>query len=126
MARAVGSCFHLLKLMISCRKITAQVTNLRTDAIVAMASSSEQEFLPEYKNKVNRVPRSYQFWDAKVASKVGEKLGSRLKEIGVFDIQIDLNEELSRPLFRKKMIISLLDSVKQSGGIRVSGAEELK
>ncbi|XP_077228961.1 ribosomal L18p/L5e family protein [Tasmannia lanceolata] len=116
---------HLLKLMLSCRKITAQVTSPRTDSIVAMASSSEQEFLPQYRAKLNRFPRSHNFWDAKIASRIGEKLGLRLKEIGVSDVEIDLEEELSRPTHYKIMVISVFDSVKRMG-IRVSGAEKLQ
>ncbi|KAL5729331.1 hypothetical protein ACHQM5_002302 [Ranunculus cassubicifolius] len=116
---------HLLKLTVSCRKITAQVTNTTTEAIVAMASSSEQEFVPEHKQKLTRFPRSYQLWDFNIATRVGEKLGSRLNEIGVSDIQIDVNEELSKPLHQRKMVVPLLNSVKQSG-VAIRGAEELE
>lgn len=116
---------HLLRLVLSCRKITAQVTNPRSESIVAMASSSEQEFVPQYRSKLHRFPRSHNFWDAKIASRVGEKLGFRLKEIGVCDIQIDLHEELSRPIHHRKMIIPLFDSIKRAG-IVVAGAEKLE
>ncbi|KAF9615144.1 hypothetical protein IFM89_022102 [Coptis chinensis] len=116
---------NLLKLLLSSRKLTAQVTNLKTDAIVAMASSSEQEFIPEFKEKQRRVPRVHQLWDAKVASRVGEKLGFRLKEIGVLNVQVDVNEELVRPLYQRKMIVPFLDSVKRAG-VCVCGAEELE
>ncbi|KAK4349622.1 hypothetical protein RND71_032377 [Anisodus tanguticus] len=54
---AAGNSRHLLRLLVSCRKITAQVTTTSTDTIIAMASSSEQEFAPQCKAKLNRVPR---------------------------------------------------------------------
>ncbi|KAA8527290.1 hypothetical protein F0562_034613 [Nyssa sinensis] len=115
---------HLLRLALSCRKITAQVTNARTESIVAMASSSEQEFAAHYRAKLNRFPRSHNFWDARIASRVGEKLGFRLKEIGVSDVEIDLHEELLRPIHHRKMVISLFDSVKRAG-VGVAGADKL-
>ncbi|KAG9447069.1 hypothetical protein H6P81_013197 [Aristolochia fimbriata] len=115
----------LLRLLVSCRRITAQVTNPKTAAIVAMASSSEQEFLPEYRARLNRIPRSHNFWDPKTASRVGEKLGFRLREIGVRGVEIDVEEELSRPLHYRRSIISLFDSVERSG-VRVAGAENLR
>ncbi|KAJ6959186.1 hypothetical protein NC653_037479 [Populus alba x Populus x berolinensis] len=77
-----GNQQHLLRLVLSCRKITAQVTNPTTSTIIAMASSAEQEsFLSHYRNStLSRFPR--QSWDSKAASRVGEKLGLRLKGIG--------------------------------------------
>ncbi|OVA09317.1 hypothetical protein BVC80_897g22 [Macleaya cordata] len=116
---------HLLRLILSCRKITAQVTNPKTDSIVAMASSSEQEFMAQYRAKLNRIPRSQKLWDAKIASRVGEKLGFRLKEIGVSDVQIDLHEELSRPIHHRKMVFPFFDSVKHTG-VCIDGAEKLE
>ncbi|XP_068667349.1 uncharacterized protein [Aristolochia californica] len=116
---------HLLRLLVSCRRITAQVTNPNTDAIVAMACSSEQEFLPQYRARLNQFPRSRNFWDRKTASRVGEKLGFRLMEIGLCDVEINVEEELSRPMHQRKSVISLFDSVKRSG-VRVSGAEKLQ
>ncbi|XVF15036.1 hypothetical protein REPUB_Repub09cG0114800 [Reevesia pubescens] len=83
---------HVLRLVLSCRNIKAHVTQPGTSYIVAMASSTEQEFLIQYRSKLNQFPRSRRFWDAKVASKVGEKLGFRLKEIGDSNIAIDVNE----------------------------------
>ncbi|KAL6970761.1 hypothetical protein U1Q18_030452 [Sarracenia purpurea var. burkii] len=115
---------HLLRLILSCRKITAQVTNSGTESIVAMASSSEKEFAAQYKAKLNRIPRSHNLWDAKVASRVGEKLGFRLREIGVSDVDIDLHEELSRPIHYRRMALPLIDSVKRAG-VRVFGSEKL-
>ncbi|XP_057957425.1 uncharacterized protein LOC131150615 [Malania oleifera] len=116
---------HLLRLVLSCRKITAQVTNPGTDSIVAMASSSEQEFIAQYRAKLNRFPRSHNFWDARIASRVGEKLGIRLREIGVSGVEIDLREELSRPIHHRKMVLPLFDSVKRTG-VAVAGAEKLE
>ncbi|XP_057490051.1 uncharacterized protein LOC130776039 [Actinidia eriantha] len=115
---------HLLQLVLSCRKITAQVTNPSTESIVAMASSSEQEFAARYRARLSRFPRSHNFWDAKVASRVGEKLGFRLREIGVFDVQIDPLQELSRPIHHQRMVVQLIDSIKRAG-ITVTGAERL-
>uniref|UniRef100_M4F1C5 Uncharacterized protein n=1 Tax=Brassica campestris TaxID=3711 RepID=M4F1C5_BRACM len=65
---------HLLQLVLSCRKITAQVTQRGTSTIIAMASSSEQEFLAQSRANLYRFPRSNNFWDSKTASRVGEKL----------------------------------------------------
>lgn len=87
-----------------------------------MASSSEQEFLAHYRSKLNRFPRSHRFWDAKVASRVGEKLGFRLREIGVTGVQIDAKEELSRPLHYRLMVSPLFHSI-QRVGVHVSGAD---
>ncbi|XAR48713.1 hypothetical protein NMG60_11031617 [Bertholletia excelsa] len=115
---------HLLQLVLSSRKITAQVTNSRTESIVAMASSSEQEFAAQYRAKLNRFPRSHDFWDSKVASRVGEKLGLRLREIGVLDVEIDLREETLQPI-RRRMVSPLIDSVKRAG-VNVAGAEKLE
>ncbi|KAF9679152.1 hypothetical protein SADUNF_Sadunf07G0110200 [Salix dunnii] len=115
---------HLLRLVLSCRKITAQVTNPTNSTIIAMASSSEQEsFLSIYRNTSLSI-FSRQSWDSKTASRVGEKLGFRLKEIGVDNICIDLNEELSRPIHYRKRVLPLFDSVKRVG-IEVDGVEKL-
>ncbi|XP_062091558.1 uncharacterized protein LOC133797617 [Humulus lupulus] len=115
---------HLLRLALSCRKITAQVTSPASSSIVAMASSTEQEFVSHYRAKLNRYPRSHNFWDAKIASRVGEKLAFRLKEIGVTAVQIDLREELSRPAHYRLMISPLYDSVRRAG-VAVDGSENL-
>lgn len=113
---------HVLQLVVSCRKITAQVTNTTTSSIIAMASSSEQEFAAHYRSKLNRFPRSYRLWDGRVASRVGEKLGFRLREIGVTGVQIDPQEELSRPLHYRTMVSPLFDSIKRAG-VDVSGPD---
>ncbi|GAB4860718.1 hypothetical protein Ancab_035881 [Ancistrocladus abbreviatus] len=94
---------HLLRLALSCRKITAQVTEPVKESIIAMASSSEQEFVTDYRAKLNQLPRSHHFWGPKIASRIGEKLGIRLKQIGVGAVKIDLHEELSRHLHYRKM-----------------------
>lgn len=115
---------HLLRLLVSCRKITAQVTTTSTDTIVAMASSAEQEFAAQCRAKLNRVPRCRNLWDAKMASRVGEKLGDRLNEIGVQDVVIEVEEELNRLVHYRKMVAPLFESVKRKG-IAVVGADKL-
>lgn len=89
-----------------------------------MASSSEQEFVAHYRAQLNRFPRSQIFWDAKVASRVGEKLGLRLLDIGVTGVQIDVGEELSRPPHHRIRVWPLFDSVKRAGVV-VDGADKL-
>ncbi|XP_071692269.1 uncharacterized protein [Rutidosis leptorrhynchoides] len=116
---------HLLRLALSCRKISAQVTNPGTDSIVAMASSTEQEFISHYRSKITTFPRSHKFWDAKIASRIGEKLGFRLNDIGISHVEIDVTEELSRPIQYRKMVLPFLISVKRAG-INVAGAEKLE
>ncbi|KAL2234106.1 uncharacterized protein LOC105179903 [Sesamum indicum] len=115
---------HLLRLILSCRKITAQVTCPSTHSIVAMASSTEQEFAKEYRAKLNRFPRANIFWDSKTASRIGDKIAVRLRETGVSSVRIDVQEELSRPLHYRKMVGPFFDSVKRSG-ITIDGAEGL-
>ncbi|CAA3019109.1 uncharacterized protein LOC111383380 [Olea europaea var. sylvestris] len=115
---------NILRLVVSCRKITAQVTNPNTHSIVAMASSTEQEFAAQYRAKLNRFPRSHNFWDSKMASRIGEKIAFRLREIGVSSLQIDVQEELSRPIHHRKMVGPLFESIKRSG-ITIAGAEDL-
>nr|GLL30448.1 hypothetical protein DM860_005755 [Ipomoea trifida]GMC65554.1 Ribosomal L18p/L5e family protein [Ipomoea batatas] len=116
---------HLLRLVLSCRKITAQVTHPQTASIIAMASSSEQEFAAHYRAKLNRFPRSHNLWDSKIASRVGEKLGHRLKEAGICNVEIDHQEELARPAHYRKMVSPLFQAVKRVG-IAVAGGEKLE
>ncbi|KAH1145283.1 hypothetical protein AAZX31_15G029800 [Glycine max] len=104
-----------MKLVLSCWKITAQVTNTTTSSIIAMASSSEQEFVTHYRALVNRFPRSHGFWDSEVASRVGEKLEFRLREIGVTNVQFDPHEKQSRPVHYRVMLSSLFHSIKNTG-----------
>ncbi|KAL3614047.1 hypothetical protein CASFOL_042121 [Castilleja foliolosa] len=115
---------HLLRLVLSCRQITAQVTCPINHSIIAMASSSEQEFAKEYKAKLNRFARSKFYWDSNIASRVGHKIGIRLREIGISGVRIDSQEELSRPIYYRKMLGPFFDSVKRTG-IAVEGAEGL-
>ncbi|XP_052724087.1 uncharacterized protein LOC128193931 [Vigna angularis] len=98
----------------------AQVTNTTTSSIIAMASSSEQEFAAHYRAQLNRFPRSQRYWDGKVASRVGEKLGFRFREIGVTTVQIDPSEEQSRPPHYRVMVSPLFHSIKNAG-VHVSG-----
>ncbi|KAL8154497.1 uncharacterized protein LOC141659240 [Apium graveolens] len=115
---------HLLRIVLSCRKITAQVTNPSTDSIVAMASSSELEFMQQYRAKLNRYPRCHHYWDAHVASRIGEKLGLRLNQIGVTYVCVCVQEEICRPVFYRKMVVPLFHSV-QRAGICVDGVEDI-
>ncbi|KAL2460916.1 Ribosomal L18p/L5e family protein [Abeliophyllum distichum] len=115
---------HILRLVISCRKITAQVTNPNNHSIIAMASSSEQEFAAQYRTKLNRFPRSHNYWNSKTSSRIGEKIAFRLREIGVSSLQIDVQEELSRPIHHRKMVGSFFESVRRAG-ITVAGADDL-
>ncbi|XVE84534.1 hypothetical protein DITRI_Ditri17bG0020900 [Diplodiscus trichospermus] len=115
---------HVLRLVLSCRKISAHVTQPGTSYIVAMASSTEQEFLIQYRSKLDQFPRSRHYWDAKVASRVGEKLGFRLKEIGVSNIAIDVNEEISRPIYGRRLISPLFDSLRRVG-VEIDGVDRL-
>uniref|UniRef100_A0A2N9IM02 Uncharacterized protein n=1 Tax=Fagus sylvatica TaxID=28930 RepID=A0A2N9IM02_FAGSY len=115
---------HLLRLVLSCRKLTAQVTQPSTASIIAMASSSEQEFVPLYRARLNRFPRQTRFWDSKVAARVGDKLAFRLHEIRISTVSIDLHEELSRPLHLRQLVLPLFDSVRRAGVV-VDGAEKL-
>ncbi|XP_076887642.1 uncharacterized protein LOC143537856 [Bidens hawaiensis] len=113
---------HLLRLGLSCRKISAQVTNSATESIVAMASSTEQEFMPHYRSKLTTFPRPHRFWDANIASRVGEKLGFRLTDIGISDVEI---EQPPLPTHHRKLIAPFLHSVKRAG-ISVYGSEKFE
>ncbi|XP_042029271.1 uncharacterized protein LOC121776188 [Salvia splendens] len=115
---------HLLQLVLSCRKITAQVTCSSSKSIVAMASSTEEEFIKAYRAKLNRFPRSSIYWDSKTASRIGDKIGIRLQEKGVSSVGIDVREELSRPIHYRRLLGPFFESVKRTG-ITVSGAEDL-
>ncbi|XP_051124200.1 uncharacterized protein LOC127246715 [Andrographis paniculata] len=123
-APATARSAHLLRLVLSCRKMTAQVTCADNYSIIAMASSSEQEFAKDYRAKLNRFPRSRIYWDSKIASKIGDKLAIRLREVGVSSVRIDVQEELSRPIYYRKMLTPFYDSVKRIG-ITIDGAEDL-
>ncbi|KAG9160685.1 hypothetical protein Leryth_017491 [Lithospermum erythrorhizon] len=82
----------LLRVVLSCRKLTAQVTNPITDSIITLSSSTEPEFAAQYRAKLNRFPRSHNFIDHKISSKIGEKLCQRLRDIGVKEVNIDVEE----------------------------------
>ncbi|KAL1535797.1 hypothetical protein AAHA92_28533 [Salvia divinorum] len=115
---------HLLQLVLSCRKITAQVTCSISKSIVAIASSSEEEFIKAYRAKLNRFPRSSIYWDSKTASRIGDKIGIRLQEKGVSSVGIDVGEELSRPIHYRRLLGPFFESVTRTG-ITVSGADDL-
>ncbi|KAL4632401.1 hypothetical protein ACB092_04G047500 [Castanea dentata] len=115
---------HQLRLVLSCRKLTAQVTQPTTASIIAMASSSEQEFIPLYRARLNRFPRHHRLWDSRTAARVGDKLALRLQDIRVSAVSIDVQEELSRPLHLRQLVLPLFDSVRRAG-VLVHAAEKL-
>ncbi|GAB2221016.1 hypothetical protein Droror1_Dr00012178 [Drosera rotundifolia] len=116
---------HTLRLLLSCRKLTAQVTDPKTHSIIAIASSTEQEFVRHMRSKLNQLPRSHNFWGPKIASRVGEKLGDRLIEIGVSGVRIDLEEEMGRKGYYRKMVGCLFKALERCG-VGVEGAEKLQ
>ncbi|KAK8953161.1 hypothetical protein KSP40_PGU005134 [Platanthera guangdongensis] len=67
------------------------------DTIVAMASSGEHEFASAARARLYRHPRSRLFWDECVVVRVGEKLGARLRQIGVSDISLFITAGQSHP-----------------------------
>ncbi|KAI6690686.1 hypothetical protein NL676_027514, partial [Syzygium grande] len=54
-------------------------------------------------------------WDAKVTSRVSVKLGFRLIETRVGNVEIDLDEKLSWPIRHRQMALPLFDSVRRAG-----------
>ncbi|KAH7838257.1 hypothetical protein Vadar_024101 [Vaccinium darrowii] len=87
--------------------------------------SPKTSIAPQYRSNLNRFPRSRQFWDAKVMSRAVEKLGFRLFEIGVSDVEIDFNEEMSRPVHHQRIMGPLFDSIRRAG-VTVFSAEKLQ
>ena len=85
---------------------------------------TEHESIPHYRSNLTTFPRSHKLWDAKIASRISEKLGFRLNDIGISHVEIDLTEELSRPIHYRKMVVPFFHSVKRAG-ISVSGSEQL-
>lgn len=59
-----------------------------------------------------------------MASRVGDKLGDRLSEVGIHNLEIDVEEELNRPVHYRQMVAPLFESVKRKG-IAVVGADKL-
>lgn len=118
---------YLLQLILSCRKITAQVSDTASagsSTIVALASSSKQDFYSHYHSKLNPFPKRHRFWDSNTVVVVGQKLGSQLREIGIDNVMINLAEELSRPANQRIMVLPLFDSVRRAGVV-VDGLEKL-
>ncbi|KAH7840198.1 hypothetical protein Vadar_014034 [Vaccinium darrowii] len=76
---------------------------------------------PQYRSNLNWFPCSHQFWDAKVMSKAGEKLGLCLSEIGVSDIEIDFNKEMSRLVHHQRIVGPLFGS-----GVTIFSVEKLQ
>ncbi|KAK8924228.1 hypothetical protein KSP39_PZI019455 [Platanthera zijinensis] len=94
-----------------------------------MVSLGEHEFASAAPARLYRHPRSRLFWDERVAVRVGEKLGARLRQIGVSDISLQLEdgdpEHLSFSLHYRRPIASMLRSV-EGARVRVVGADELR
>ncbi|GJU48761.1 ribosomal L18p/L5e family protein [Tanacetum coccineum] len=90
-----------------------------------MASSTEQEFIPHYKSKLTTFPRSHKLWDAKIASRIGEKLGARLNDVGVIDVEIDVDVEMARLESYRKRLGPFLRAVQETG-VRVIGSDKLQ
>ncbi|KAG6520361.1 hypothetical protein ZIOFF_017410 [Zingiber officinale] len=116
---------HLLRLIVSCRKIAAEVTAPCSSTVVAMASSDEPEFLVQNYLWRNRFPRPRLPWDSRVASRVGEKLALRLRGIGVFAVEVDLGQEPSRLSHFRRSAVSLFGSFERAG-VHVAGSEKLE
>uniref|UniRef100_A0A7N2LC55 Uncharacterized protein n=1 Tax=Quercus lobata TaxID=97700 RepID=A0A7N2LC55_QUELO len=89
-----------------------------------MASSSEQEFVPLYRARLNHFSRHCGLWDSRSAAHVGNKLTLRLHNIHVSAVCIDLQDELSRPLHLHQLVLPLFDSVRRAS-VLVHGAEKL-
>ena len=89
-----------------------------------MASSLEQEFIRLYRARLNRFPRHYRLWDSRIAACVGDKLALCLQDIRVSVVSIDLQEELSRPLHFRQLVLPLFDFVRRTG-VLVNGAKKL-
>ncbi|KAI3766464.1 hypothetical protein L2E82_16523 [Cichorium intybus] len=81
--------------------------------------------MAHYRSKLITFPRSHKFGDTKIASRIGEKLGFRLNDIGISHVEIDFIEELSRPFHYRKMVVPFFHSVK-CVGIGVSSSEQLE
>ncbi|KAI4310764.1 hypothetical protein MLD38_035715 [Melastoma candidum] len=112
---------RLLSLVLSVRKITAQVTDASTTTILAMASSDESRPPRPAGVAIRRFPRHC--WGSDTAADVGERLASRLKEIGVDRVDIDAEEEISRPTRQRMMVLPLFESVRWAG-IEIGGGVE--
>ncbi|KAJ3678137.1 hypothetical protein LUZ60_001940 [Juncus effusus] len=116
---------HLLRLALSCRHITAEVTSPppHSQTIIAMASSTESEFTTL--TRLARFHRSKFVWDEKVSARVGEILAQRLIRIGVGGVDLDLDEEVKRPGYLRRLLSPFFESVVRSG-VRVEGVEKLR
>ena len=100
------------------------MTQPTTASIIAVASSLEQEFVPLNRARLNRFPRHCRLWDSRTTTRVGDKLALRLHDIRVSTVSIDLQEELSRPLHLRQLVLPLFDFVCRAG-VLVNGAEKL-
>lgn len=116
---------HLLRLVISCRKLSAEVSVPQTEAIVAMATSSEPEFALPQRALLARNPSKKILWNPETAARVGEILAQRLLAIGVDEVSVDHGEELARPPHWRRSVSPFFESVQRSG-VRIEGAEKLR
>ncbi|KAI4369237.1 hypothetical protein MLD38_017705 [Melastoma candidum] len=110
---APGGCRHLFRLVLSVRKITAQVTDASTTTIIAMVSSDESRPPTPTEVAIKRFPRHC--WGSDTAGSVGERQASRLKEIGIDRVDIYAEEETSRQTRQRMMVLSLFESVRRAG-----------
>jgi hypothetical protein len=119
------SSLHLLRLVVSCRKLSAEIYPPQTQTIVAMATSTEPEFAPRQRALQARNPSAKLLWSPATAARIGEILSQRLLAIGVYGVSVDIDEELSRPPHWRRSISPFFESFQRSG-VRIDGAEKLQ
>ncbi|KAJ4798860.1 Ribosomal L18p/L5e family protein [Rhynchospora pubera] len=86
---------HLLRLVVSCRKLSAEVSSPHSQTIIAMATSTEPEFALKQRALLARNPSSKLLWTPRTAVRVGEILANRLLGLGIDGVTVDLDEELA-------------------------------
>ncbi|KAJ4757994.1 Ribosomal L18p/L5e family protein [Rhynchospora pubera] len=115
---------HLLRLVVSCRKLSAEVSSPHSQTIIAMATSTEPEFALKQRALLARNPSSKLLWTPRTAVRVGEILANRLLGLGIDGVTVDLDEELARPPHWRRSLSPFFESVQRSG-VRIDGAEKL-
>ncbi|KAJ1703697.1 hypothetical protein LUZ63_003476 [Rhynchospora breviuscula] len=116
---------HLLRLVVSCRKLSAEVSSPHSQTIVAMATSTEPEFALKQRALLARNPSSKVLWTPRSAARVGEILANRLLGLGIEGVSVDLDVELARPPHWRRSLSPFFESVQRSG-VRIDGAEKLR
>lgn len=116
---------HLLRLVISCRKLSAEVSAPQTQAIVAMAATTEPEFALRQRALLSRNPSAKLLWNSATAARVGEILAQRLRAIGVDGVSVDLDQELARPPHWRRSVSPFFEAVQRSG-VRIEDADKLQ